>query len=102
MRRLAAIRTLARQMPLESADERLAIIADVASGKGDVEGHFKSNVQSNLHERLEAGIASRSPMPGDAKPKKEEAKPERKEKSGRNRKERSGPMRSSDLPGGDN
>jgi hypothetical protein len=78
MRRLAAIRRLARQMPLETADKRLSQIAEVASGKGDVDGVFKENVQNNLAERLEAGMASRSPITG-GKPAKPEPEPEKPE-----------------------
>jgi hypothetical protein len=92
MRRLAAIRRLARQMPLENADKRLEQIAEVASGKGDVDGVFKTNVQNNLAERLAAGMASRSPITG-AKPKeepKEEPKKKRKLIGGRDREERGG------------
>ncbi len=91
MRRLAAVRRLARQMPLESAEDRLKAIADVASGKGDVAGYFKSNVQDNLAERLEAGQASRSPITGQEPEKKPEK--ERKKRGGRDRKERGGENR---------
>lgn len=104
MRRLAAIRRLARQMPLENANERLGKIAEVAAGTGDVEGVFKSGVQDNLSERLIAGAASRSPMVGDkpqAQPKKkddeDEAAKKRKLTGGRDRKERSGIMRNPDT-----
>jgi hypothetical protein len=88
MRRLAAIRRLARQMPLENADKRLAQIAEVASGKGDVDGVFKTNVQNNLAERLEAGMASRSPATGTVE--KKEPKKKRKLLGGYDREERGG------------
>lgn len=98
MRRLAAIRRLARQMPLANADERLAQIAEVAGGKGDVAGVFQANVQSNLAERLEAGIASRSPVTGVAPPEpKKEEESKRKRTGGRDRREKGGAMRSEDL-----
>lgn len=96
MRRLAAIRRLARQMPLGTASERLNAIAEVASGKGDVEGVFKADVQNNLAERLEAGQASRSPVsaghPDAPKPVEPDPK-KRKLLGGRNRKETGGAMR---------
>jgi hypothetical protein len=88
MRRLRAIRVLARQMPLKTADARLARIAEIAGGKGDVPGVFQVNVQRNLAERLAAGQASRAPMPGD-KPK-EEPKKKRGTVLGFNRKEGGG------------
>jgi hypothetical protein len=95
MRRLAAIRRLARQMPLESVDKRLAQIAEVASGKGDVDGVFQSNVQDNLAERIAAAQASRSPMAGDKPPEpKEEPEKERKSLRGRDRAEKGGVNRS--------
>jgi hypothetical protein len=90
MRRLAAIRRLARQMPLKNADERLAKIAEVAAGKGDVAGIFRPDKQSNLAERLEAGLASRAPMPGDPPKPKEEPKKKRKLLVGLDRLERGG------------
>ena len=97
MRRLRAIRMLARQMPLESADKRLGQIAEVASGKGDVDGVFKSNVQDNLAERLAAGQASVAPITGagpETRPKKkaEEEEPEKKRsrRGGRDREEKGG------------
>ena len=92
MRRLRAIRKLARQMPLHNADERLGQIAEVAGGKGDVEGVFKGNVQDTLAERLLAGQASRSPKPGDPPPKKDDDDDEkkRKAKTGRDRMDRGG------------
>jgi hypothetical protein len=46
MRRLAAIRKLANQYPLDSADERLKTIELVASGKGDISGYFKASVNT--------------------------------------------------------
>jgi hypothetical protein len=88
MRRLAAIRKLARQMPLENCDERLAKIAEVASGKGDVEGYFK-NVQGNLAERLAAGQASVAPITDPRAAEKEDEK-KRKKRGSLDRQERSG------------
>ena len=95
MRRLAAIRRLARQMPLETADKRLGQIAEVAGGKGDVDGVFKSNVQDNLAERIAAGQGSRSPMVGDPPPEKEDEK-KRKRLGGRNRREDGGVTRNAE------
>ena len=91
MRRLAAIRRLARQMPLYNADERLGKIAEVASGKGDVAGVFQMKVGANLAERVAAGQASRSPMPGD--PPKPEPEQKRSRRGGRDREEKGGSNR---------
>ncbi len=101
MRRLRAIRRLARQMPLDNADERLVAIAEVAGGKGDVDGVFKSNVQDTLAERLEAGQASRSPITGQPPPKQEDEPEPKKRKllGGRDRKETSGTIRTGDAMG---
>ena len=76
MRRLRAIRVLARQMPLKTADARLAQIGEVASGKGDVDGVFQANVQSNLAERLKAGMASVAPITGAGPETRPKKKPE--------------------------
>jgi hypothetical protein len=90
MRRLAAIRRLARQMPLESADRRLAQIAEVAGGNGDVDGVFQVKIGNDLAERLEAASASRSPMPGDPVDVEPEPEKQRKSRRGRDRAERGG------------
>lgn len=102
MKRLAAIRKLARQMPLDNAYERLVKIADVASGKLGADEVFATNQQTNLAERLEAAIASRAPMAGDPPPETknpdEEDEKKRRFKGGRDRKESGGLIRSKDLP----
>ena len=83
-RRLVAIRRLLRRVPHGGAKECLERIEAIVSGKGDTEAYFRAPTNANLHDRLEAGAASR---PGDPVQ-------ERTEKGGRDRKKRGGLTRS--------
>ena len=107
-RRLRAIRRLSASFPDRTAEERLEKIEGIASGKLEptVARHGPS---SNLMERLAAGQASRSPRISDARRAKdaaarkaeegeaEEKKRKRGRRGGRDRMERDGLNRSSDL-----
>ena len=89
-RRLSAIRRLSRAGRTKGNQARLDKIAEIASGKGDVDSVFKAPKLGDLGKRLAEGQASRSPMATDPKPEKEEKKKKRTEKEGRDRKDRSG------------
>ena len=100
-RKLRAIRRLSASFPDRTAEDRLVQIEGIASGRLEptIARHGPS---PDLMERLEAGQASRSPRVTDGRKKKEEKETETEEKKrgkrgGRDRMERGGLNRSSDL-----
>jgi len=95
-RRLRAIRRLSASFPDRTAEERIKQIEGIASGKLEPK-LFRNETSPTLMERLAAGQASRSPRAADQK--KPEKKPEKKRKGlgGRDRQERGGLNRSTDL-----
>ncbi len=100
--RLRACRRLARSFPDKTAKERLATIADIATGKAEPT-IAKTPLSADVHERIAAGQASRAK--GNAKDriareaKKEEAETKRKQRGTRNRQEMAGLDRTTDLHG---
>lgn len=92
-RRFRAIRRLCNPYPPQSADERLVQISDIAAGKAPPELVLQP-VSKDLSERLEAGAASRSPRVGDKPPA---AVQKRREKITRDRSERGGIDRTTDV-----
>ena len=70
-RRFAAIRHLARRGHKTDGKERLARIAELASGGGNPDAINRGPRQPDLAERLEKGQASRAPMVNDPKAEKE-------------------------------
>lgn len=110
-KRLRAIRRLATSFPDRTAEERLAQIEGIANGSLEPKV-WRRDMSTNLMERLAAGQASRSPRnafdkrPGAKRPavaREAEAETETEEKKkrgkrgGRDRMERDGLNRSSDV-----
>ncbi len=108
-RRLRAIRRLSPSFPDHTSEDRLEKIEAIASGKADP-SIVRRKPSADLAQRLEAGIASRSPRVGDkqtakkAKAEKARSTPptvaveddakKRKSRLGRDRQERGGQDRS--------
>ena len=99
-RKLRFIRSISAPFPDRTAEERLARIADIASGKVELTDP-ENKVSPTLLERLEAGQASRSVRnAADKRPKKKDEdkeEGEREEKGGKDRKKRGGFNRSADV-----
>ena len=103
--RMRAMRSLVSAHPRASAIQRLAEIHDLSDPKIPFVAR-RSRTSPDLQERLEAGQKSRSPRISSGKksePKKEEAdeeedaKKKRKRKGDRDRSERAGMNRSTDV-----
>jgi hypothetical protein len=92
-RQFKAIRRLANPYPPTGAHGRLAKIADIATGDAKPEIVIQP-LSVDLQERLEAGIASRSPRAGQKPPVKEQ---KRQAKKGRDRQERPSFNRTLDI-----
>jgi hypothetical protein len=106
IRVLRAIRRLARRAPTHSQEARLKTIEGLASGKIKPE-ETRQPMSKDLTERLQAGMASRSPhnaLDKVTEPERkrrieaaERKRKARKEKAERDREEKGGMNRSADL-----
>ncbi len=98
-RTLRAIRRLSGAIPARDADERLQLIADIATGKTPPTS-VRRQTSPTLAKRIHEGQASRSPRTAfDIVAKKKadragKAKGKREEKAGRDRMETGGDTRS--------
>ena len=102
-RKLRYIRSISAPFPDRTAEERIKRIADIASGKVELTDH-ENRVSPTLLERLAAGQASRSSRTAaDKRPKKQDEteeegpKKKRAQRGGRDREEKGGLNRSTDI-----
>lgn len=91
-RRINAVRRLMRSTSPHNRKARLAKIAEIAGGGGDLDACFRAPALPDLAERLAAGQASRSPITGQEPPEDKASKDEkkRKKRNTRDRQETSG------------